>query len=404
MGNRSQVVLFVSGLDPRRVGGIEVHTHEVVRRLEERGWSAVLCFLSAPRPEVREYLSLPNVTWETLPDLAHTSLATVCGLTRILRRYRPSVLHLQFTPFLSLYGWLARLNGVQHIVLTVHGSRPEGYQAVKRPLWKRVAANFLNYPVSQVIGVSDYSCRAIVDLGYLPESRIQRIYNGVDLSRIDAASTAGERFRRQYGIPLDRILVTQVSWIIPEKGIPDTLAAARLALSTQPLLHFLMVGDGKYLTEYKAVAAAIGLDGHITWTGLVVDPIKDGVFAATDIYWQPSRWEEAFGLSIAEAMAAGKPVIATRVGGIPELVEDGITGILVARGDTASLANSVVVLARDRELRERLGRAAKCRTEVHFNVTQNVSILLDLYKLDETAYSPRINLVRSSQVSNSDVR
>lgn len=375
------VAVMVFGINARRVGGIEMHTRELAGRLGERGWHVVLCFHQEPSTEVRQYLSLPNVTWDVLPNAWDNSWQTSRDLLRIVRRYRPRLLHLQFTPFLSFNAWIARLNGVRKIVVTDHGSHPEGYQPRRQSWWKRAIANFLNAPVSLVIAVSDYNLRVLAALGTIPVSRLRRIYNGADLARMnDQSVAAGAEFRSEHHIPDDRILVTQVSWIIPEKGVPDVLEAARLALAPEPSLHFVFVGDGKYREEYARLAADYGIADHVTWTGLVKDPMAEGVFAATDISCQASRWEEAFGLVLAETMAFGKPIVATRVGGIPEVVKDGITGFLVARGDTTALAEKFVMLARDSDLRQRLGRAGRRRAEAEFDLRRNVDLMIDLYR------------------------
>src|SRR5262249_31552242 len=154
-------------------------------------------------------------------------------------------------------------------------------------------------------------------------------------------------------------LVTQVSWIIPEKGIGDLLEAWRLVLEKHRKAHLVVVGDGPARDDYVRVAAGMGLEDHITWTGLVRDPLGEGVFAAADVVCQVSRWEEVFGFTIAEAMACGRPVVATRVGGIPELVEDGRTGFLVPRGDIHGIASRISALLADAGLRARMGHAGR---------------------------------------------
>jgi glycosyltransferase involved in cell wall biosynthesis len=377
---RPRTIVLVIGMNTRRVGGVEVHTRELVSRLALQGWQAVLCFHQPPAPEVRKYLSLPNVTWEEMPDAWRNSLRASRDLLRIVRRHQPRLLHLQFTPFLSPLPWIARLNGVKGIVITDHTSRPEGYIAARQPAWKRALARLVNLPVSLSVEVSEYTRGIIATLGTFPEARMRRVYNGVDLGGRDRADhAAGAAFRARHGIPPERILVTQVSQINPEKGIPDVLEAARMALAQFANLHFAFVGDGQYLEEYKLRSADTGIQDHVTWTGLVTDPMAEGVFAATDISSQASRWEEAFGLSIAEAMSFEKPVVATRVGGIPEVVEDGKTGFLVPRRDAAALAEKFVLLARDQQLRRRMGLAGRARAESLFDVRTNVGILLDLY-------------------------
>ncbi len=370
------VAVLVFGMHARRIGGIEVHTRELITQLEARNWRTVLCFLEAPCPEVRQYLSSPNVTWEELANVERSWRAG-WRLFRLLRRYRPRLIHLQFTPILGPV-WIARLSGVGRIVFTDHFSHAEGYAPEKKPAWKRVGGRLLRLPVSFAVSVSEFNREIIVADGALPASRSRRIHNGVDLTR-PTHTASGAAFRARYGIPADRILITQISQIIPEKGIDDVLEAARIALAENPDLHFVFVGDGKFLEHYLRRTIEIGLVDRVTWTGLVVDPVAEGVYAASDIVCLASRWQEAFGLVLAEAMSCEKPVVATRVGGIPEVVDDGQTGFLVPPGDAPALAAMFIRLARDEDLRSRLGRSGRARAATHFDVRTNTRSLLELY-------------------------
>jgi glycosyltransferase involved in cell wall biosynthesis len=376
MPSRPQAAVLVFGLNPRRIGGIEVHTREVVAQLAERGCLAVLCFPEAPSPAVLRYLSSPNVRWETMSHPGENTWRSSWHLLRIIRNYRPRLLHLQFTPMLSFAGWIARLNGVRKVVFTDHHSRPQGFVSAPQPAWKQAIARFLQFPVSTAVAVSDHNYRIIAG-GAWPASRVRRIYNGVDLLRPNGA--AGAPFRQRYGIPAERILITQVAQMKPEKGVDDILQAALLALAEQPNLHFAFVGDGHCAGKYAARARELGIDDHVTWTGLVIDPVGEGVFAASDIFCHPSRWQEAFGLALAEAMSCGKPIVATTMGGIPEVVEDGKTGFLVAPGDPAALAGKLVLLARDAALRERMGGAGRERAAARFDLRVVTRELMEVY-------------------------
>src|SRR6185436_10240760 len=120
-------------------------------------------------------------------------------------------------------------------------------------------------------------------------------------------------------------------------------------------------------------------DQHITWTGMVDDPFGEGVFHAADVVCQFSRWEEVFGWMIAEAMAHGKPVVATRVGGIPELITDNVSGHLVERGDTTAMSERILGLLDDREARVRMGQAGRETVYAKFNLRKNVAQLIDSY-------------------------
>ena len=369
-------VVFVFGMHARRIGGIEVHTREVAAQLAARGLRTVLCFERPPIPEVRAYLSLPNVSWDTLPDASRNSWQSATDLLRVLRRHRPGIVHFQFTPFLSLNAWIARLAGVRTIVVTDHTSDPECYSPRRASLAMRAVGRLLTSPVTAAVAVSDHRSETIVTLGTFSPQRLRRIYNGVDLERPDSA---GPAFRALHNIPPERVLIVQVSQLRPEKGIPDVLGAARLAQLRHPGLHFAFVGDGTHLEEYKRLAAELGITNRVTWAGLVCDPVAEGVFAAADICCLASRWQEAFGFVIAEAMSSAKPVVGTSVGGIPELILHGETGLLVPRGDIAAMAGAFVQLACDSGLRLGLGLAGRDRAHQYFDVRKNVASLLDLY-------------------------
>lgn len=374
-------VVSVFGVQPLRIGGTETYARELSKQLARRGWQSVLCFETEPEPNVREFLSLPNVTLETLRLEGSNSLRTALALRRILKRHRAGILHLHFTGFLSFYPWLARLSAVAKVFFTDHSSRPSGYVTHRAAGWKRLLARALNRPIDKVICVSDYGLRCLTALDLLPRDRFELVYNSVDLTRVQRDAELGKQFRRRYQIPAERVLAVQVSWMIPEKGVLDLLNAARLVVTQTPNVHFALIGDGPHRQAFMKHADQLGISEHVTWTGLIKDPISEGVYEAADLVCQASRWEELFGWMIAEAMAYEKPVIATRVGGIPELVSDGETGYLVERDDIETLAQRILSLAADEKLRTRLGSAGARVVQTKFNQEQNVAQLIELYSL-----------------------
>ena len=372
----TKTLVSVLGFEPFRVGGGEALAREVSVQLATRGWKNVLCFLSPPTEPVREYLNLPNVSIEVLPDSWKLAWKPTLGLARILARYRPEILSLQFTGFISPYPWLAKLYGVKKVVFTDQSSRPEGYVTRRAALWRRIGTRVANYPLHRVVCISDYVRNSWVTFDVLPAGRFVRIYNSVDASR---CSADGSALRRKYGIPEDRQVVLQVSWVIPEKGFDDLLAAARLVVDQNPAVHFLMAGEGADRRRLMEETVKAGLADHVTWTGIVAKPIENGLYAAADVVCQVSRWEEAFGYVIAEALASGRPVIGTRVGAIPELVRQGKTGFLVERRDPAELAARILDLVRDAGLRRRMGEAGRRLAMEEFDQQTNVARLIELY-------------------------
>jgi glycosyltransferase involved in cell wall biosynthesis len=372
-------VLSVFGVEPVRVGGTETFARELSSQLDQHGWKSVLCFLGPPPAEVASFLKQPNVTLDVLEDSIDLSWKAARGLARILRRYRPDILHLHFIGFVGIYPWLARALSTRKVFFTDQTSRPAGYVLHRAPLWKRGLVRAINAPVTKVTCVSDYGYRCMTSLGVLPEDRYEMIYNSVDLSRVSPSDERADSFCSRYGIPHGRTVVLQVSWIIPEKGIPDLLEAARLVIEQDKNVHFVFVGEGAYREQYSRDAEAMGIGDHVTWTGLVLDPFGEGVYDAADIVCQVSCWEEVFGWVIAEAMAYGNPILGTRVGGIPELIDEGESGFLVDRGDSVAMADRILSLVRKPELRLQMGQAGKKKVAEKFDLERSVSQLIRSY-------------------------
>src|SRR5215831_12357094 len=331
-------LVSVFGVEPRRIGGTEMFAREVSRQLAESGWHSVLCFLSEPEGDVRRFLELPNVSFAALPDSTAGGRRACRNFFRILQTHRADIVHLHFVSFLTFYPWLAKLAGASQVYFTDHHSRPAGYMAARAPWWKRTAARAIGFPFTKVICVSRYGFDCMTTVNTLPADRYEMIYNGIDVSRVTSDDGAAARFRERFAIPRDHSIVGQVSWIIPEKGIADFLEMARLVSAQKPDVHFVLAGDGAPRAQYMRHAAAMDLTDRITFTGMIDDPFGEGIFHAFDVVCQFSRWEEVFGWMIAEAMAHQRPVVATRVGGIPELIRNGESGYLVERGDAGSMS------------------------------------------------------------------
>lgn len=376
---------------------------ELSQQLGERGWQSVLCFLSEPTGDVRRFMELGNVSFAALPKSTNGDKQARANLKVLLRQVRPDILHLHYVSFVSRYPWTARRQSVPQIFFTDHHSRPDGYVPQRAPIWKRAAARIILRPLTKVICVSNYGYQCMTAPEFLPRDRFEMIYNGVDLSRVKPDTGAGAAFRKRFSIPEDRKIVTQVSWIIPEKGIADFIEMARLVSAFRDDAHFVLVGDGAERDRFMKDAAAKDLADRITWTGTIDDPFAEGVFAAADVVCQFSRWEEVFGWMIAEAMAHGKPVVATRVGGIPELIVQGKSGFLVDRGDTEAMSERVLELLNDDAARTRLGNLGREIVQTKFDLSKNVSQLIRSYGLSGCEESDLIEATPALQIGNQPV-
>lgn len=182
----------------------------------------------------------------------------------------------------------------------------------------------------------------------------------------------GQALRARYNIAPDAVVVAQLCWMVPVKGVDTLLAAAVESLRDVPTAHFLLVGDGPQLEDYRRLATELHIEDRVTFTGVISDPTANGVFEAADLYCQPSLWQEASGLAVMEAMSFGLPVVVSRIGGLPELVHDGSNGFLFTPSNAADLSEKLVRLAKSAELRHRLGTAGRADIAAHHQLQDTV--------------------------------
>ena len=211
-----------------------------------------------------------------------------------------------------------------------------------------------------VFAVSDQvrsSIRYPPALGFLSMPPVETLYHGVDLRRLEAGA-GGAEVRRELGIPRKAPLVGTVGNFTPKKAHADLVEAFALLRREAPAARLVFVGLGPLEAELRERVARLGLDDAVVFAGFRTDAPR--LAAAFDVFVLPSRFE---GLSIAllEAMALGRAVVATRVGGNAEVIEDGVSGVLVKAGDRRALAAEVAALLNDAPRRRELGEEARRR-------------------------------------------
>lgn len=211
-------------------------------------------------------------------------------------------------------------------------------------------------PIDAILAISEGVRDALLRSG-VPAARIRVVPSGIDLGPYTVPRDR-ETVRAREGIGPDEILVLQVAALAPHKSQRDLLHAARDAIARRPDLRFWIAGEGALRGELERARDALGLGDRVRFLGFRED-VPD-LLAAADLFCV-SSYLEGMGTSTLDAMAAGLPVVATRVGGIPEIVEHGVTGLLVPARDPAALAEALVTLASDPALRERMGREASIK-------------------------------------------
>lgn len=293
----------------------------------------------------------------------------VVRLVHWLRNQRPSVLH---THLFTADAWgrtAGRFARVPAIFSTVHSTN----------MWKGEMHRWIDRVLARhstcVIACSKEVGETLVVHDHLPRDRVVVVPNGIDLKRFQNVDAGG--VRKQLGIAATLPVLVVVGRLHEAKGHADLLAALDLIRSETPDFQCLFVGSGELREPLEADVTRRGLIGRVRFLGQRRDVPQ--LLAASDVMVIPSRWE---GLPIAllEAMAMEKAIVATAVGGIPDVVEDGGHGLIVAPGDIPALGRAIRRLLVDAEFRQRLGRAAGERVRQRYDVAATASAYENLYR------------------------
>jgi glycosyltransferase involved in cell wall biosynthesis len=247
------------------------------------------------------------------------------------------------------------------------------------PMQKRAqrwACQFADCILVNAVAVKQW----LIGEGY-DAAKIVVIPNGVELSRFDRVD-GGESPFRGLGIPHGAPVVLVVSRLNPLKGLETFLQAAALVATEFPTVRFVIVGDTNpnerpYWSTLTSLTVRLGLTDRLTFAGLRRDVPQ--LLSAATISVMPSL-NEALSNVVLESMAAGAPVVATRVGGTPEAIADGVNGLLVPPGDPAAMASAMAALLRDPSRARRLGDAARRSIDERFSMERMVSATAQLYE------------------------
>jgi len=314
-------------------------------------------------------------------DYARTagSLRASLGFAALLRRNRVRLLYLTDQTTWSLRYVLFRLAGVRAIVVHDRTSGERQARSGLAAAFKRMLHRVPWLGATVAVGVSEFVGRRLVEVNGVAAARVRVVYNGIAVERFRSAVPGA--LARLLALPEATPIIFLSGRAQPYKGIEVAMeAAARLAESGNATAHFVYCGDGPALAAFRDHARRLELS-QFHFLGRR-DDVPDLLGSAT-IAVVPSVWGEAFGLTVVEAMAAGVPVIASAVGGIPELLENGRTGMLVPPGDSRSLADAIRSLLDDPARRESMGEAGRDLAQRRFRISRVVDEL-DLMLIDAT--------------------
>jgi L-malate glycosyltransferase len=362
-----------------QVAGAEVLVAETIRRLGERIHPVIFCLDGIG--QLGEQMQREGVDVIAFDRRPGVDLGVSWRMAKQIRERRLDVVHAhQYTPF--FYGSIAaRLSGVgPRVVFTEHGRHFPDVVSSKRRLVNRMLFDRL---ADEVNAVCEFSARALREKDGFVRRPIEVIPNGVDLARYATGDRAAAR--RAIGLDAGRRYITTIARFHPVKDHRMLLNAFAEVARARGDVDLLLVGDGPLRSELEQTAASLGLATRVKFMGVRAD-VPD-ILRASDVFALTSV-SEAASITLLEAMASELPVVVTAVGGNPEIVRDGIDGMLVPRGDASATAAAMLRVLGDAGAAGAMGRAAAERVRARFRLDATIARYYELYA-GSSRMSPR---------------
>jgi glycosyltransferase involved in cell wall biosynthesis len=367
---RIRVLLAIKGLGH---GGAERLLLDTVVAGDATSFDYEVAYVMASAATLAPAIAAHGIPVHALGATSNVDLRWVPRFRRLVAHNRFDIVHFHL-PYTAALGRLA--------VLTISAPRPATLYT-EHSLWNKVSP-----PVKALNRISvsaDRSVLAVSDAAYgaLPRRlrhRARVVVHGIDQSGPRRAMAQREeiraRLRRELDVPDEDLLVVTVGGLRAEKGYDVLLDAAQLADRRGLPLHFAVAGDGVLHDELRARHEALDLGARFQFLGHRRDALD--LLVAADIFVLPSR-QEGLPVVLMEATSIGAPIVATRVGGVPQVVEDGTNGLVVPPGDPEALVTALGRLAADPRLRAHLGRQALERGAA-FDVARSTAEIENLYR------------------------
>jgi L-malate glycosyltransferase len=295
--------------------------------------------------------------------------AAALRLTRVLRQYRPDLIHAHDPHAVSVAAMA---------LSTMSGNRQPALVIARRVDFhlKNNALSRWKYKQVDAAICSSHAIRAMVVEDGIAEDRAFTVYEGVQVERI--ASHPATDVHQALWLPAGASVVGNIAALVTHKGQRFLIDAAPAIVRAHPDTQILIFGEGELRPSLQRQIHQLGLDHHVHLVGFRPDILS--LLKSLDVFVMSSI-TEGLGTSILDAMAASKPVVGTRAGGIPEVVEDGVTGLLVPTHNPQALADAIVQLLRDAALRRRMGEAGLARVRERFTVDRMVDETLAAYEV-----------------------
>jgi glycosyltransferase involved in cell wall biosynthesis len=363
------------------IGGPAIHVSLLAARLDPARYETLLVsgVESSDEGNMLELGRLPPVEPTIVPTLGRAispldDVRALAGLVSLARSFKPDIVHTHLAKAGALGRVAARIAGVRTVVHTYHGSVFRGYFGQRESAVYLGIERALALITTRIVAITSGQKADLVSLGIAAAGKIVEIPLGLDLEQFEALPDRDEAIAA-LGLPRDGRYVAIVARLVPIKDIPTFLRALARVTERLPEVRGLVVGEGPERVAVEGVARELALGERCRFVGWRADVAN--VYAASDVV-ALSSLNEGSPVSVIEAMAAGRAVVATAVGGVPDVVSDS-TGILVPPGDYRRLGDEIVSLLEDPDRRSRLGRNGREVAMRRFGSDRLVSDIDRLY-------------------------
>ena len=385
MMSRSEPIRVFQVVPTHSLGGALFSAMLIAEHLDPERYQSVLVVGCDAGPEgsLLEDMARRGIEVELLRSLCRSphpfrDLRALVELRDLLRRRRPHIVHTHGSKTKQLLPWATRMAPVPVKVAHIHGW--EWYPA-RSGLGRRVftaASRMSARGYDALIAGSDAMREEGLAAGVGHEDQYRVVRYPVDLEAFtpDGREKARREVRAELGLPEDARVIVSVMRLAPQKAPLDLIAAAQIAVRARPNLYFLLIGGGELEDQVRAEIKSRQLEGNVRMLGVRRD--VPALLRAADLFALASVWE-AMGIVYLEASAVGLPCVGTRVGGAPEAVDDGVTGLLVPPADPRALAQAILRTVDDPELAQRLGRAGREKAQ-EFGIGTYVQRVEDVYR------------------------
>jgi glycosyltransferase involved in cell wall biosynthesis len=303
-----------------------------------------------------------------LAPRSEMDLSAAWRLSRLLKRLRPDIVHAHDPHGVAMSALALSMSTLPSPPPLVASRRVDFH------IRRNTLSRWKYRQVECFICASEAIRQMLVSDG-IPHERTVTVHEGVDIEHVRAAPPA--RVHEEFWLPHDAPIVGNVAALVPHKGQRYLIEAATLVLRQVPDARFVIAGDGELRPQLERQVKEHRLEKHVILAGFRPDVLS--LHRAFDIFVMSSV-TEGLGTSLLDAMACGKPIVGTTAGGIPEVVADGVTGLLVPPRDPEALARALVTLLKDRGLRVQFGAAALARVRERFSAERMVQDTLRVYQ------------------------